>query len=143
MDRPASCSGTFESLPENSISLIPLDATRYVPITTSFAERLRADQQTPEAQIVAAIANHPLVAVNVLLASVYWWDPLTAMAATTPGVVAYVDERIAVVQDGAPSGRTVPSATGRAMHVAVAADQAGFEQAFLDTLNGRSTGPAP
>ncbi|MGH9278304.1 MAG: nucleoside hydrolase [Acidimicrobiales bacterium] len=136
---PAAAQETFRSLPEYSVSMIPLDATRFVPATTSFAERLRSDQQTPEAQVVAAIANHPLVTLGALLAPVHWWDPLAAMAATRPGVVTYQNEPIVVVQDSAQSGRTAPSPEGRGLHVGVFADRTRFEQTFIDALNGRAS----
>ena len=136
---PPAAQATFAALGEGSVSLVALDATRYVPITPAFAERLRNDQQTPEAQLVAAIANHPLVTLGGLVTPSYWWDPLAAVAATRPGFVSYEDDRITVVQDGAASGRTMSSTDGVGMRVGVFADQARFEQVFIDTLNGRST----
>ena len=135
---PPAAQQTFASLPRSSVSLVALDATRHVPLTAAFAERLRNDQLTPEAQLVAAIANHPLVTLGSLIAPAYWWDPLTVVAATRPGFVSYEDDRIAVVQDGSSAGRTISSTGGVAMRVGVLADQARFEQVFIDTLNGRS-----
>lgn len=135
---PPAARETFASLPERSVSLVPLDATRHVPLNAPFAERLRSDQQTPEAKLVAAIANHPVVALGSALTPAYWWDPLAAMAATRPGVVSYESYRIAVTQDGPGTGRTAPSSDGRWMQVGTFADQARFEQTFIDTLNGRS-----
>ncbi len=137
---PPAAQQAFASLSGSPVSLIALDATRHVPLTAAFAERLRNDQQTPEAQLVAAIANHPVVALGGALTPAYWWDPLTAVAAMRPGVVSYEDARIAVVvPDGTQSGRTVASPDGVAMRVGVSADRAGFEQVFIDALNGRST----
>lgn len=135
---PPAAREAFESLPENSISLVGLDATRHVPLNAAFAARLQSDQNTPEARLVAAIANHPVVTLGSTVAPAYWWDPLAAMAATRPELVSYQSERIDVVQDGAQSGRTVRSADGRGMHVGVFADQARFEQVFVDALNGRA-----
>jgi len=136
---PPAARQVFGSLPEQSVSLIPLDATRFVPLTATFTERLRNDQQTPEAKLVAAIAGHPLLTLGAAIATGYWWDPLAAMAATRPGVVSYQAERVAVAQEGAQAGRTAPSSEGPWMQVGVFADQARFEQVFLDTLNGRSS----
>jgi purine nucleosidase len=135
---PQAASDTFAALREGSVSLIALDATRHVPLTAAFAARLQSNQTTPEAQLVAAIANHPVVTLGSLVAPAYWWDPLAAMAATRPGSVSYQAERIVVVQDGPQSGRTAASADGRGMQVGVFADQARFEQVFIDTLNGRA-----
>ncbi|HVF13877.1 MAG TPA: nucleoside hydrolase [Acidimicrobiales bacterium] len=134
---PRAAADTFSALPEGSVSLIPLDATRFVPVRASFIDRLRADQHTAEARLVTAIATHPVVTVGAL-AGAYWWDPLAAVAATRSGVVGYEDQRIVVVQDGAQSGRTAPSPDGRRIQVGVFAEQIAFEQIFLDTLNGRA-----
>ena len=134
---PKAAKATFSALPEGSVSLVPLDATRFVPVRAAFVDRLRADQRTPEARLVAAIATHPVVTVSSL-AGAHWWDPLAAMAAVRGGVVGYEDLRIVVVQDGAQSGRTAVAPEGRLLHVGVSANQVLFEQRFLDTLNGRA-----
>jgi purine nucleosidase len=136
---PPAAQRVLEAFPANPVFLVPLDATRYVPVTAPFAQRLNADQRTAEAQVVAAIANHPLISVGSALGQAFWWDPLAAMAAVRPGVVSYQDHPISVVQAGAQAGRTALAVDGRAVHVGVFADQAGFEQRFIDTLNGRST----
>lgn len=133
---PPAADATFAGLP---VSLVPLDATRHVPLTPAFAERLRNDQHTPEAQVVSAIANHPVVIVGGAVAPPSWWDPLAAVAATRPGVVTYEAGRITVAQTGAEAGRTALSADGRSLEFGVFADQAAFEQTFIDTLNGRGT----
>jgi hypothetical protein len=63
----------------------------------------------------------------------FWWDPLTAVASTVPGVVRYAPLRISI--DG--NGTTVPDLSGPRVTFATGADQARFEDAFLDVLNGR------
>jgi purine nucleosidase len=136
---PPAAQRVFDSFPANPVSVVALDATRFVPLTVPFAQRLGADQRTAEARVVAAIANHPIITVPAALGMAFWWDPLTAMAAIRPGVVGFQDERIVVVQDGASSGRTAASVEGRAVRLGVSADRAGFEQRFIDTLNGRAT----
>lgn len=136
---PPAAQRVLEGFSANPVSLVALDATRYVPLTGPFAQRLNADQRTAEAQVVAAIANHPVISVGSSLGQAFWWDPLAAMAAVRPGVLRYEDRRISVVQAGVQSGRTATAVDGRAVRVGVFADQAVFEQRFIDTLNGRST----
>ena len=133
---PASAKSVLDRL-RSAVSLIPLDATNDVPITAAYALRLLLDRHTPEARIVAAIANHPATLVGVLQKSAYWWDPLAAVAATQDNVVSYADGRVDVVQSGASAGRIVASDSGAPIRFAVAADKLRFEQLFIDVLNGR------
>jgi inosine-uridine nucleoside N-ribohydrolase len=135
---PQAARETLGSPREHSVSLVAVDATRHVPLTAPFAARLQSDQSTPEARLIAAIANHPVSTLGSSVTPAYWWDPLAAIAATRPGSVSYQAERILVIQDGAQAGRTAPAPDGRGVHVGVFADQARFEQVFLDALNGRA-----
>jgi purine nucleosidase len=119
------------------VSLIPVDATNYVPVTRKFSTQLLFDAHTPEARIVALIANHPVVQVGVLEKSAYWWDPLAAVAATQANIVSYAGGRVAVVQSGVSEGAIVSSVSGPLIEFGVAADQGAFEQRFIDGLNER------
>jgi len=119
------------------VSLIVLDSTNDVPVTKAFTTRLQLDMHTPEARIVAAIANHPVVRLGVHEKGAYWWDPLAALAATQPGIVTYVNRPVAVVQSGVSEGRVVLSPTGVQIQIGMSADQAAFEEHFIDVLNER------
>jgi purine nucleosidase len=121
------------------IALVPLDATKDVPVTEAFVKTLgqAQNQTTPEARLVKAIIGNPLVQAGVLGGLAYWWDPLAAVAATHGGVVSEVPASVSVIQTGAASGRTALAAGGAPLHYAVSADTALFEQDFLDGLNER------
>jgi inosine-uridine nucleoside N-ribohydrolase len=67
---------------------------------------------------------------------VFWWDPLAALAATDARLVDYRFMRIAVVQEGVSSGRTIESPRGTGMRVGVSANQELFETEMIDVLNG-------
>lgn len=133
---PAAAQTVFAALGP-AISLLPLDATNDVPVTEAFARTLRQDRTTPEAKLVAAIANNPVVQVGVLEGSAYWWDPLAAVAATQAGVVSYTAGRVSVVQSGTASGRIELTPNGAPLRYGASANEALFEQKFLDVLNGR------
>jgi purine nucleosidase len=119
------------------VHLVPLNATNSVPITQEFLDRLRADHRTPAADIVFEAFTHPLLEPLIAAGLLYWWDPLAAMSAVHPGTVRFTGGRVDVVPDGAAAGRTFLSPTGRLLAYGIAADGAGFEERFLDTLNGR------
>jgi purine nucleosidase len=135
---PAAAQKVFSALGP-VVSLVPLDATAYVPITENTVGNinLAGNQTTPEAKLVAAIVDNPIVQAGILDGMAYWWDPLAAVAATRPGVVSYAPGVVSVVQGGAASGRVQITPGGAPLHYAHAANQAVFQQDFVDVLNER------
>jgi inosine-uridine nucleoside N-ribohydrolase len=135
---PAAAQAVFGALGP-AVSLVPLDATAYVPITEGYVGNinLAGNQATAEAKLVAAIVDNPIVQAGILDGMAYWWDPLAAVAAVQPGVVSYVPAQVSVVQSGAASGRVQLTPGGAPLRYATAANQAVFQQEFLDTLNER------
>src|SRR5262249_44207316 len=98
-----------------------------------FRNRLNADSHTAASGIVAALANNPLIVGASDGNGAFWWDPLSAVSLTVPGVVQYAPLRITI--NG--NGTVVPDPHGTRVTFATGADQAAFEDAFLDGLNGR------
>ncbi|MBE1488436.1 nucleoside hydrolase [Plantactinospora soyae] len=120
------------------VRLVPLDATRFVPITPAFVSRLGADQHAPGARIAYRIASQPDLAALIDLGIMYWWDALAAVSVVHDGVVTLSRTvPVSIVQDGVQSGRTVTTRHGTPVRAAIEADRAAFEEIFLDSLNGR------
>lgn len=119
-------------------TLVPLDATRNVPVTQSFLDRLITDHHTPEADVVAAIGADPGFQASLKDHMLFWWDPLNAVAFVHPEVVSLTAQRLNVVQSGTPQGQVVISKGGTLAQVASHADKNLFEKLFLTVLN---TGP--
>jgi inosine-uridine nucleoside N-ribohydrolase len=123
------------------LRLVPLDATRKVPIDSAFLAKFTRDARTPLAHFVAQVlgTNRNLIAQGAYFA----WDPLAAVALVDPEVlrtrcfaVAVVQEvRQEVRQDTKDAGRTI-EATGRPPNacVAVGADAGAFYKIFLSAL---------
>ena len=139
---PPSAAALFDLAPQGKLTMIPHDATNFVPITFAFLDQLAASASTPEADYVNSLMAHPIVQAGLAAGlPAFWWDPLAAVAAVDSGqpVVGYSWERILLIEDGPSAGRTLPVAPtepGVWMRVALTADQALFEQQFLGTLNG-------
>ena len=131
----AAVSDTFNLLRPGTVTLIPLDATNFVPLTESFDALLQVNPRTGAARFVAAMVADPGVADGVPAGFLFWWDPLAAVAATTDNVVRYESDRIAVVQSGPQQGALVVSSTGAAIRVGISADQHRFETLFRHRLN--------
>jgi purine nucleosidase len=135
---PASAQQVLVRARPGTIRLVPLDATRFVPITPAFVSRLAADQNAPGARLAYRIASQPELMALIELGIMYWWDALAAISALHDGIVTVSRTvPISIVQDGEQSGRTVITSGGTPVRAAFEADQAKFEETLLDSLNGR------
>ena len=120
------------------------EATKAVPLTEVFRQRLGADRTTPAAECVYTMASNPLLigaeADNQGPDSqgiAYWWDPLNAVAATLGGVVSHTPTRVSIIQSGENEGRLIIDPNGPLVHYGSSAKTDAFDQTFLDVLNAR------
>lgn len=118
------------------ITLVPLDATNYAPVTMEFYRRLERDRTMSVAEFVYRVLAAQ--EENVRSGWYYFWDPLAAAIATEEGLGTFQEISLIVVEEeGAESGRTLESERGIIMRVAMKADRERFEALFLDAVNGR------
>jgi len=129
---PGAAKIVFESgLP---ITLVPLDATNQVPITTAFYKLIKKGHATLEATFVYDLLTSRMDFIES--GGYFFWDPLTAAILTDESLAQFETRRLTVVdQEGPESGRTRPDENGAQVRVAVSADAGRFEQAFLEALN--------
>jgi pyrimidine-specific ribonucleoside hydrolase len=119
-----------------SITLVPLDATNYAPVTMEFYRRLEMDRTTSVAEFVYRVLAAQ--EENVRSGWYYFWDPLAAAIATAEGLGTFREISLMVVEEeGAESGQTVENESGVIIRVAMTADRDRFEALFLDAVNGR------
>ncbi|HVP74440.1 MAG TPA: nucleoside hydrolase [Gaiellaceae bacterium] len=110
-----------------ALTLVPLDATNDVPVTTFFARALkRYHYATPEATFVWDLVQ----ATGMDRGDSYFWDPLAASVAVDPTLVRTSARHLDV---NATSGRTTASPGGTTA-VATSADRSRFERQLLSTL---------
>lgn len=118
------------------ITLVPLDATNYAPLTIEFYRRLQKDRTTSVAEFVYRVLAAQ--EENVRSGRYYFWDPLAAAIATDESLGTFREMSLLVVdKEGAESGRTLESDRGAIIRVAMTADRERFEALFLHALNGR------
>jgi pyrimidine-specific ribonucleoside hydrolase len=118
------------------ITLVPLDATRHVPVTMDFYKRIENDRATPNAEFVYRTLT--LLENSIRQGGYYFWDPLAAVIATDESLANFQGLQLVVIaEEGPDSGRTPENKDGQLIRVATWADAARFEKLFLDTLNGR------
>jgi inosine-uridine nucleoside N-ribohydrolase len=117
------------------IRLVPLDATNMVPVTRSFYEALEDNHFTPEATAVFdLLTGTPTIYLG---GGIYFWDQLTAAILADESLTTFETRRLSVIEEGSDEiGRTLKTADGAEVRVAVSADALRFEQEFLSTLNG-------
>jgi inosine-uridine nucleoside N-ribohydrolase len=119
---------------ELPITLIPLDATNHVPMTTAFVERFAAAAGTSEARFAKDLFGR--LHGDIAAGFTSFWDPFAA-AVLADDTFAEFDERsLGVVhEEGLDSGRIISVATGPATRFARTADAERFERLFIDALN--------
>lgn len=118
------------------ITLVPLDATNYTPLTMDFYRRLEGDRTTSVAEFVYRVLEAQ--EENIRSGRYYFWDSLAAVIATEEGLSAFEEIPLVVVEEeGIESGRTLESDGGFIIRVAMTADRERFETLFLDAVNGR------
>lgn len=118
------------------ITLVPLDATQYVPMTMDFYKQIKKDRTTPAAEFVSRILAQ--IEGRIRQGGYYFWDPLAAAIATDESIAKFQDHQLVVMdKEGPDSGRTLENENGKTIRVATWADAKQFEKLFLDTLNGR------
>ena len=122
------------------VTMVPLDATNDVPLTTIHAAALEGHQSTEIAETVYQLVS----GINGLGAGfVYLWDQLNAAALVGETVTTLEELPIAVMTEGGSStvGTTVEDPGGVNVLVATAADREAFEAAFFSTLLGEPFTP--
>jgi len=116
------------------ITLVPLDATRDVPVTRKFYNALGNNLNTPSANLV-----HELLAANLDLVNsggFQFWDTLTSAIFTDESIAAFDEYQLTVVEEeGSQSGYTKPDPNGPMIRVTTSADRGTFENLLLTILN--------
>ena len=112
------------------ITLVPLDATGKLPLTTAFFDELVKDHEAAGADI----AYELLARSGYLLTGNFFWDQLATVVLTDPSAATSAEARLKAVTEGAAGGSLVQDASGTAVTYAVAPDAARFESQFLEGL---------
>ena len=118
------------------ITLVPLDATDFVTVTTDFYQRQMKERLTPSAEFVYRVfmKKDPWIRVGEF----HFWDPLAAAILTDESQASYQELSLKVIEEEGPaSGQTLVSAEGQPVRVAMKAELPRFEKLFRDTINGK------
>ncbi len=114
------------------LTLVPLDATDDVPMTSELIDELATDTTAAGANLVHELFVRVPGRVGE---GQQLWDELAALALPDPGLVTWEDATLGAEE----SGRLVRVTDGRPVRVAMAADRPAVEAALLSSL--RRGGP--
>jgi pyrimidine-specific ribonucleoside hydrolase len=113
------------------ITLVPLDATNFVPVERSFKRRLANEAATPSARL----ADQLLATLSPEAGPYYFWDSMAAAISTDRSLGNIWEGPIKVVEEGPEIGRTRLDANGAQIRYARGADRGRFEGLLLGVLN--------
>ncbi|HVR41049.1 MAG TPA: nucleoside hydrolase [Thermoanaerobaculia bacterium] len=119
------------------ITLVPLDASNYVPINLAFYDRLQQRHTTPAAAFIyqTFIADIAFVQSGDFFA----WDPLAATILTNPEIARFTDMKLSIVQqldeEHDHSAQLVQTPDGTPVQVAMWADANAFYDLWLNGVN--------
>jgi inosine-uridine nucleoside N-ribohydrolase len=125
---PSAVTAVFTS--DVPLSLIPLDATRDVPVPADLADRLESDHQAAGADLVYELLVRNPERLRPEDGQ-QLWDELAALALTDPDLVSWEDASVTAGADG----RFVRDDAGRTLRYAASADRPAVEAALLDALH--------
>ena len=122
------------------VTVVPLDATNDVPVTTMHVTALAAHEATPIAETVNQLMRS---VTGVEQGFVFFWDQLNAAVMLDASLVTLEDRTVSVATDGGPAqvGTMTDDPEGHPVRLAVAADREAFEAAFFTTLMGEPFEP--
>jgi pyrimidine-specific ribonucleoside hydrolase len=120
-----------------SITLVPLDATNHVPLTSAFYNRIKSSHASLEATFVFDVLTKQKAFIDS--GGYFFWDPLAAAILSDESLAIFENKNLCVVEtEGPESGWTKSDDGCPEIRVAVSANGERFEQIFLDALNTAS-----
>jgi inosine-uridine nucleoside N-ribohydrolase len=116
------------------VTLVGLDATNHVPLTSDFYQELQASHARPSSTFVYDLLGK--MQDFIRSGNYYFWDPLAAGILTDPSLASFEQDALCVVEDeGSESGRTKIADGCPSVRVAASADASEFERMFMEALN--------
>lgn len=133
---PVSAQAVFQS--GVKITLVPLDATRHVPINAEFVQALKAQPLSPNGMLFASVID--LFTDEINAQQWHFWDTLTSVAALHPEVLTTQNQTIAVkLTPTTLAGQTVKQPGTQEINVAVNTNANQFERLLLESLKEPSS----
>ena len=115
------------------VRLIPVEATKNLPVTREFRDRVREAKRDTQSELVLDLLN--AVQEGIDGGWFFFWDTMAAVAVAHPEIMGSHEAKIKVVtEDGPTLGQTLPSDDGMAVQVGEEINLAAFEGLLLKML---------
>lgn len=112
------------------VTLVPLDATGKLPLTSAFFDALTEDHAAAGADIVYEL----LARSTSLLDGTFFWDQLATVLLADPAAASFAEATVRAVTDGPAAGSLVEDPSGSPVSYGVEPDASRFEASFLAGL---------
>ena len=116
------------------ITLIPLDATQYVPITKEFIAKVAQYNNLKQFRFLLEILKITQSSTEDGTNIIYFWDTLASAAIINPNIIDTKKIKINVVLSGKSMGKVFEDLNGFEVDVALWADQELFEKTIIDVF---------
>jgi 5'-nucleotidase len=115
------------------VRLIPVEATRSLPVTTAFRDRIRAAARDGTSELLLSLLD--AVQEGIDGGWYFFWDTVAAVAVAHPEIMGSHEARVKVVTaEGVTLGQTVPASDGAPVSVAEEINLKTFEALYLKTI---------
>lgn len=115
------------------VRLIPVEATRLLPVTPAFRDKVREAKRDMTSELLLGLLN--AVEEGIDGGWFYFWDTMAAVSAIHPEVMGSHEETISVTLEEGPNlGQTRIDPGGSAVMVSEEANPEVFEREFLQTI---------
>jgi 5'-nucleotidase len=115
------------------VRLIPVEATRSLPVTTAFMDRVKAARRDATSELLLSLLQS--VQDGIDGGWYFFWDTIAAVSVAHPEITGSHEAHLKVVtQEGPSLGQTQPDAAGTPVTVAEEINLETFEKIFLGTV---------
>ena len=116
------------------ITLMPLDATQYVPIRKEFIAKVAQYNNLKQFRFLLEILKLAQPSIEDGTNIMYFWDTLSSAAIINPNIIDTKKIKINVVLSGKSMGKVFEDLNGFEVDVALWADQELFEKTIIDVF---------
>ena len=116
------------------ITLIPLDATQYVPIRKEFIAKVAQYNNLKQFRFLLEILKLAQSSIEDGTNIMYFWDALASAAIINPNIIDTKKIKINIVLSGKSMGKVFEDLNGFEVDVALWADQELFEKTIIDVF---------
>jgi len=115
------------------LRLIPVEATRLLPVTPAFRDKVREAKRDMTSELLLGLLN--AVEEGIDGGWFFFWDTMAAVSAIHPEVMGSHEEKISVIKEEGPTlGQTLRDPEGTPVLIGEEVNMETFESEFLQTI---------